>query len=98
LTATDGVFFVFLGAAKGPNDCYIEFWRGACDRLHHWKFRRALAGFLYSAVKETPPRRRPRVGFFFAARLKKSPFAKRGIKDDYDAAVRAEERRKKATK
>lgn len=30
--------------------------------------------------------------------LKKSPFAKRGIKDDYDAAVRAEERRKKAAK
>jgi hypothetical protein len=30
------------------------------------------------------------------AGLKKSPFAKRGLKDDYDKAVRAEEKRKKA--
>jgi hypothetical protein len=30
--------------------------------------------------------------------LKKSPFAKRGIKDDFDKAARAEERRKKAAK
>lgn len=30
------------------------------------------------------------------AALKKSPFAKRGIKDDFDKAVRAEEKRKKA--
>jgi hypothetical protein len=28
--------------------------------------------------------------------LKKSPFASRGIKDDFDKAVRAEEKRKKA--
>ncbi len=30
--------------------------------------------------------------------LKKSTFAKRGIKDDYDAALRAEERRRKTSK
>lgn len=30
------------------------------------------------------------------AGLKKSPFAKRGIKDDFDKGVRAEEKRKKA--
>ncbi len=29
--------------------------------------------------------------------LKKSPFAKRGLKDDFDKAVRAEEKRNKAT-
>jgi hypothetical protein len=31
------------------------------------------------------------------AGLKKSPFAKRRIKDDYDKTIRAAERRKKAT-
>jgi hypothetical protein len=30
--------------------------------------------------------------------LKKSPFAKRGIKDEFDKGVRAEDRRKKAAK